>query len=167
MGLFGSSSPKENVTVAPGTTADGGYAPMKREERKKCWEARDAYFGCLDRNNILDSIKEADSATKACPKEEQLYEQDCATSWVCDTTSQSDYLLLKVVRPRYNTLNKSVSRTMKGHRRSKNSRQKALCQCPKPMKDQSSSYGEDVASSNSSVESPTLWKPAMTFIASL
>lgn len=83
MGLFGSSSPKETVTVAPGTTADGGYAPMKREERKKCWEARDAYFGCLDRNNILDSIKEADAATKACPKEEQLYEKDCATSWVC------------------------------------------------------------------------------------
>lgn len=83
MGLFGTSTPTASPALA--TSADGNYAPMKREERTKCWQARDAYFACLDRNNILDSIRDSEAATKSCPKEEQAYEHDCATSWVCNT----------------------------------------------------------------------------------
>lgn len=86
MGWF-SSSPaekgKEEKAVEDHPTSLGGtYTPMKRAERQKCWEARDGYFGCLDRNNILDAVKDADAAASKCAPENKVYEQDCATSWV-------------------------------------------------------------------------------------
>ena len=59
------------------------YRPLKRNERKACWEARDIYFGCLDKNNILDAVKDGEEAKNKCPKEDDLFEKDCATSWVC------------------------------------------------------------------------------------
>lgn len=78
MGWFSSSDeqPKE------ATSLDGTYTPLKRNERQACWEARDLYFGCLDKNNILDAAENADAAGKNCPKENDLFEKDCATSWV-------------------------------------------------------------------------------------
>lgn len=76
MGLF-SSNPSPASTAA-----DGSYKPMKREERKACWEARDAYFSCLDKNKILDSIKDADGAAQNCGGETKAFERDCASSWV-------------------------------------------------------------------------------------
>lgn len=76
MGLF-SSNP------SPASTAeDGSYKPMKREERKACWDSRDKYFACLDKNNILDSVKDADAAGQKCGKETVAFEKDCASSWV-------------------------------------------------------------------------------------
>lgn len=88
MGWFSSSpeatpAPKEKEAEQP-TSLGGTYTPMKRNERQKCWEARDIYFQCLDRNNILDSIKEAGLAEDKCGKESKLFEQDCAASWVCN-----------------------------------------------------------------------------------
>lgn len=59
----------------------GAVAP-DRSERKKCWEARDSYFACLDRSNIIDAVKEDKAARKACPAENELFERDCATAWV-------------------------------------------------------------------------------------
>jgi len=76
MGLF-SSAPSPASTAA-----DGTYKPMKREERRLCWEARDAYFACLDRSHILDSIKDAEGAARQCGGETAAFERDCASSWV-------------------------------------------------------------------------------------
>lgn len=59
----------------------GAVAPS-RTERKKCWESRDLYFSCLDRNNILDALKDDKAAAKSCGGEAQHFEKDCATEWV-------------------------------------------------------------------------------------
>jgi len=85
MGWFSSSpsTPTPQAQAATPTSLDGTYTPLKRNERKACWEARDTYFKCLDKNNILDAVKDADAALTNCPSENAKYEQDCATSWVC------------------------------------------------------------------------------------
>ncbi|CAN6597835.1 cytochrome c oxidase assembly factor 6 [Trichomonascus vanleenenianus] len=69
MGLFaGESENKPDVT--------------KRSARKVCWEARDEFFACLDKNNIDDAIKDSTKVTQVCPKEEAKFEADCISSWV-------------------------------------------------------------------------------------
>lgn len=45
----------------------------KQEERKKCWDSKDAYWQCLTDNN--------DDASK-CAKERQEYEGSCIKQWV-------------------------------------------------------------------------------------
>ena len=55
---------------------------MQRNERERCWEARDLYFQCLDRHDILDSIKDASIAEANCGKESENFQKNCATSWV-------------------------------------------------------------------------------------
>lgn len=59
----------------------GARAP-DRTERKRCWEARDGYFACLDRNNILDALKDEKRAAAACKDEAVVFERDCAKEWV-------------------------------------------------------------------------------------
>ncbi|KAL2278995.1 hypothetical protein FJTKL_13985 [Diaporthe vaccinii] len=59
----------------------GAVAPT-RTERKRCWESRDAYFACLDRNNILDAIKDDKAAAKQCGGQSTAFERDCASEWV-------------------------------------------------------------------------------------
>src|ERR1700749_3077429 len=53
-----------------------------RASRVKCWEARDRFFECLDKNNIIDSIEEDAKARKQCAPELQDFEQQCIASWV-------------------------------------------------------------------------------------
>ncbi|EHK23423.1 uncharacterized protein TRIVIDRAFT_64132 [Trichoderma virens Gv29-8] len=59
-----------------------GNAIPNREERAICWASRDAYFACLDANNIIDANKDASAAAKACPKQSADFERDCAAAWV-------------------------------------------------------------------------------------
>lgn len=59
----------------------GAVAPS-RTERKRCWESRDAYFSCLDRNGILDAIKDDKAAARQCGGESAAFEKDCAAEWV-------------------------------------------------------------------------------------
>lgn len=59
----------------------GAVAPS-RTERRKCWESRDAYFACLDRNNILDAVKDDKAAARQCGGESTVFEKDCAAEWV-------------------------------------------------------------------------------------
>ncbi|KAF2433703.1 hypothetical protein EJ08DRAFT_606817 [Tothia fuscella] len=63
-------------------TGDGAYEAPGRLSRAQCWDARDGYNQCLDRNNILDAIKDKDTAEKACGQESQNFEKNCASSWV-------------------------------------------------------------------------------------
>jgi len=58
------------------------YEAPDRVKRAKCWDSRDAYFQCLNKNNILDAIREKEAAEKACAKESASFEQNCASSWV-------------------------------------------------------------------------------------
>ncbi|KXN83792.1 Cytochrome c oxidase assembly factor 6 [Leucoagaricus sp. SymC.cos] len=49
-----------------------------RENRQQCWDARDSYFECLDRANVVKAGEEGNT----CTKEKQLYEANCAESWI-------------------------------------------------------------------------------------
>jgi len=62
----------------------GAVAP-DRSERKRCWEARDKYFACLDRHDVIDPVTGEGKAVadKNCAAEDAVFGQDCATAWVC------------------------------------------------------------------------------------
>ncbi|KAF2201893.1 hypothetical protein GQ43DRAFT_440188 [Delitschia confertaspora ATCC 74209] len=78
---WGSSEKKDG----PPKTADGAFEAPNRTNRAKCYAARDAFFDCLDANNILDSIGDKQSvlaANKACGKLNEEFEKNCAHSWV-------------------------------------------------------------------------------------
>ena len=79
MGLFSSAPTHAN----PKASSDGAYEAPDRSARSICWSARDAFFECLDRNGIIDGIREKDAADKCCGKEARNLDRDCASSWVC------------------------------------------------------------------------------------
>ncbi|TVY57252.1 Cytochrome c oxidase subunit 6B-like protein new16 [Lachnellula suecica] len=79
MGLFGTST---SSPPPPKISSDGAPIAPDRTQRAKCWEARDGYFRCLDKNNIIDSIGEKDKAEKNCASEGRGFEANCASSWV-------------------------------------------------------------------------------------
>ncbi|KAF9066334.1 cytochrome oxidase c subunit VIb-domain-containing protein [Rhodocollybia butyracea] len=51
-----------------------------REDRQRCWEARDQYFACLDGIAVVKPGDENKSG--ACAPESKTYEQNCAKSWI-------------------------------------------------------------------------------------
>ena len=66
-------------------TSGGAFESPSRTNRKKCYEARDAFFECLDKNNILDSINTKSGREKAetfCSQFDKEFEKNCAHSWV-------------------------------------------------------------------------------------
>lgn len=94
MGLFSAStSPSQPSTPKP--LPDGGYEAPNRNARAHCWQARDAFFDCLERNGIEDSIKDADQAQKLCGEEGKGFERDCASSWVRATLIDSVWKEIK------------------------------------------------------------------------
>ncbi|KAF3763088.1 hypothetical protein M406DRAFT_340768 [Cryphonectria parasitica EP155] len=77
---FGSSSSTAETKRAEEVRA--GLRAPDRTERKRCWESRDAYFACLDRNGILDALKDEKDAARSCGTEAVGFERDCAREWV-------------------------------------------------------------------------------------
>lgn len=63
--------------------SDGGRIAPDRSSRARCWEGRDAFFACLDRNDILDAIKDDKEARRKCAKEVAEFEAACSQTWVC------------------------------------------------------------------------------------
>ncbi|KAK7471234.1 hypothetical protein VKT23_002642 [Stygiomarasmius scandens] len=51
-----------------------------RQDRQKCWEARDAYFACLDGIGVVKAGEEKSKG--ACTLEAKNYEENCAKSWI-------------------------------------------------------------------------------------
>ena len=82
MGLTDWFSTTKPESPAPQPSNDGGYIAPDRSTRAQCYEARDNFFRCLDRNDILDSQKEDEKARKQCPGELREFERCCAGSWV-------------------------------------------------------------------------------------
>lgn len=80
MGVFDFLSSGETDKRAE-EVRSGAVAPL-RTERQKCYYARDAYFACLDANNIVDALKDGKAASKACGAQSKEFERDCATQWV-------------------------------------------------------------------------------------
>jgi hypothetical protein len=62
--------------------SDGGRIAPDRTSRARCWEGRDSFFACLDKNDILDGIKEDKKARQKCAKEVEEFEAACSQSWV-------------------------------------------------------------------------------------
>jgi cytochrome c oxidase assembly factor 6 len=56
--------------------------PPKREDRVRCWDSRDIFFACLDKNGIIDSLKEDKKAREVCGAEHLKFEKNCVASWV-------------------------------------------------------------------------------------
>lgn len=66
-------------------TAGGAFESPSRTNRKVCYAARDSFFECLDKNNILDSINTKSGREKAetfCSQFDKEFEKSCAHSWV-------------------------------------------------------------------------------------
>jgi hypothetical protein len=80
MGLFWTSAAAK--PAEPKLSSDGAPIAPDRTQRARCWESRDLYFSCLDKNAIVDSIRESDKATKACGAQGKAFEANCASSWV-------------------------------------------------------------------------------------
>ncbi|KAG7090633.1 hypothetical protein E1B28_009735 [Marasmius oreades] len=51
-----------------------------RDDRQKCWEARDAYFSCLDTVGVVKAGEERSKG--ACTSENETYQKNCAQSWI-------------------------------------------------------------------------------------
>ncbi|ORY60800.1 oxidoreductase-like protein [Pseudomassariella vexata] len=81
MGLFDIFSSPE--TKRAEEVRKGAVAP-DRSERKKCWAARDSFYRCLDKHNVIDSLngEGKKTAEKQCSAENTVFEQDCASAWV-------------------------------------------------------------------------------------
>ncbi|KAJ5103708.1 Cytochrome c oxidase assembly factor 6 [Penicillium argentinense] len=62
--------------------SDGGRIAPDRGSRKRCWDGRDLFFACLDRNDILDAIKDDKEARRKCAKEVEEFEAACSSTWV-------------------------------------------------------------------------------------
>ena len=86
MSWFGSSSSstaQSTPTLSkPEASQDGGYIAPDRTARAQCWEGRDAFFQCLEKNGIIDSVREDGKARAACAPELKEFEKHCASSWV-------------------------------------------------------------------------------------
>lgn len=82
MGWFGASSSQPSPPP-PAPSQDGGFIAPDRSARAVCWEGRDSFFQCLDRNNIIDSVREDQKARNVCAPELKQFESACASSWVC------------------------------------------------------------------------------------
>lgn len=61
-----------------------------REERAKCWDARDHYWQCLDENNLPDAAKNG-----PCVEFRKIYEKSCSAQWVKHFDRKRSYLQFK------------------------------------------------------------------------
>jgi cytochrome c oxidase assembly factor 6 len=84
MGWFGIGS---SGSGGPKKLSDGGFEAPDRTNRSKCYAARDHFFACLDRHEILDSIKEDGVARQKCGPELAEFENACVKTWVRSTSS--------------------------------------------------------------------------------
>ncbi|KAI0050518.1 hypothetical protein FA95DRAFT_1487183 [Auriscalpium vulgare] len=53
-------------------------AAASRQDRTRCWEARDAYFACLDASGVVV----AGSEGSRCAGQNKAYQENCARSWI-------------------------------------------------------------------------------------
>ncbi|CAG9858065.1 unnamed protein product [Phyllotreta striolata] len=63
-----------------------------KEERTKCWNARDRYWECLDSHSVKsDNLKDV----KVCTELRSLYESACTAQWVKHFDRKRNYLVFK------------------------------------------------------------------------
>ncbi|KAG7009347.1 hypothetical protein G7Y79_00003g012150 [Physcia stellaris] len=94
MGLLSSSSP---APPTPTASPDGAYIAPDRTARAHCWAARDQYFACLSRHDIVDSLKDSEKAEAACGNEDKEFGKECAKSWVSSNPAPSLKVLFTIL----------------------------------------------------------------------
>ncbi|KAI1742435.1 oxidoreductase-like protein [Xylaria scruposa] len=77
-GLFSSQDDKRKEEVRTGARAPD------RSERRQCWDARDNFYRCLDKHDVIDSLSGTGKKTadKHCAQEDAAFQDNCATAWV-------------------------------------------------------------------------------------
>ncbi|OTB12220.1 hypothetical protein K445DRAFT_321218 [Daldinia sp. EC12] len=77
-GFFNSDEEKRKEEVRTGARAPD------RTERQQCWDARDKFYQCLDKHDVIDSLNGDGKkiAEKQCAAENKGFEQNCASAWV-------------------------------------------------------------------------------------
>uniref|UniRef100_A0A6M2DLS4 Putative cytochrome c oxidase assembly factor 6 protein n=1 Tax=Xenopsylla cheopis TaxID=163159 RepID=A0A6M2DLS4_XENCH len=63
-----------------------------KEERKRCWDARDQFWKCLDENE--DKSKQ-NTEVPACKAFRKIYESSCTAQWVMHFDRKRSYLQFK------------------------------------------------------------------------
>ncbi|CCJ30436.1 unnamed protein product [Pneumocystis jirovecii] len=58
--------------------------PPTKSERQHCWEARDIFFHCLDKNSIINPLTQSEKIRLTCLLEEKTFKNSCAKSWKAD-----------------------------------------------------------------------------------
>jgi cytochrome c oxidase assembly factor 6 len=76
-----SSSSSPSSTNSQKTSSDGGRVAPDRSSREQCYHARDVFFECLDRGDILDAIKHDGEARRKCAREVVEFETACSKAW--------------------------------------------------------------------------------------
>lgn len=58
--------------------------PPNRGKREQCWDARDRFLTCIEKNGVVNPADDKEQATikSKCSKEDQLFGDKCAKSWV-------------------------------------------------------------------------------------
>lgn len=81
---FGSSS-----SASSSTDPNEPPPAPTRQERKACWAGRDAYFDCLNANNVIIAGdenkvdgKEVKGGSSICQVEREGYHKNCGQTWV-------------------------------------------------------------------------------------
>ncbi|KDE05262.1 hypothetical protein MVLG_04397 [Microbotryum lychnidis-dioicae p1A1 Lamole] len=77
------SSSSSTSTASTSTSALPAGSPSSipdRSARQACWDHRDAYFGCLEKNGVI--VPGAEKEKGLCQNEREGYEARCAQSWV-------------------------------------------------------------------------------------
>jgi cytochrome c oxidase assembly factor 6 len=86
MGWFPSFGSGSTITTTTSNSqkvsSDGGRVAPDRSSREQCYYARDMFFECLDRGDILDAIKHDGEARRKCAREVVEFETACSKAWV-------------------------------------------------------------------------------------
>ncbi|OLL24455.1 Cytochrome c oxidase assembly factor 6 [Neolecta irregularis DAH-3] len=53
-----------------------------RNQRKRCWDARDLFFECLDKNGIVSPATDLAAPMAVCGTLWTKFKEDCQSSWV-------------------------------------------------------------------------------------
>lgn len=73
-----------------------------KEERTKCWSARDKYWECLDKNGTSEK-------DNTCTEFRKVFENSCKPQWVKHFDRRRDYLIFKekIEKDGYEPLNEN------------------------------------------------------------
>lgn len=57
--------------------------PPNKTKRKICWDSRDKFFECLEKNKILNSLdpKKTEEVESNCGSERAQFQSNCVASW--------------------------------------------------------------------------------------